>query len=371
MSIKINPLTGQFDLVVDAASCVKIEDDMNLYNAVNVEDALAEVMDKVTPVTYLADSIDTPTGTVTAGDVDSTKALNVDSYDVTEVTGSPGFDIRLTYQGITTGHEPNRIQLHLAYDGSVGHIVDLELWNYTGTPQFDVISADFITESGTTFIFYDIDIPGQITDYVSGSGESILRFNHTSAGNINHDFLIDFAALKDAGAGVGGITEHGALSGLNDDDHTQYFADTSIGVRTPDYSTTGFVRMDGGLGIGQDPTDLVNIANVGDTIWENITNMILDTDNTTALLIEQNGVNDNTLVVDTINARVGINKIPTTDLDINGDVLADNFEVSSSTAFYLGDKTTDGSWRIIRSGTDLVFERRETSSWVTKGSFVE
>ena len=204
------------------ASLVGIEDSASLYTAANVETALAEVMDKVTPVTTTGNSITTPTGTVDAGDINSTTTIDdADSYDVSEVTGAPGFDIQITFTGIVSGKEPNKVQLHIAYDGSAGHTVDLEMWNYTGSPQWDVISADFLPDTGGVFTFYEIDIPGTVTNYVS-SGEAKLRFNHSSAGNANHDVSIDFAALKhDLGSGAG-VTEHGALSGLGDDDHLQY-----------------------------------------------------------------------------------------------------------------------------------------------------
>lgn len=37
-------------------------------------------------------------------------------------------------------------------------------------------------------------------------------------------------------------------------------------------------------------------------------------------------------------------------------------------AIYFGLTNVDGSWRIIRSGNDLVIQRRESSSWVTKST---
>lgn len=37
-------------------------------------------------------------------------------------------------------------------------------------------------------------------------------------------------------------------------------------------------------------------------------------------------------------------------------------------SLYFGAIDADGSWRIVRSGDDLVFERRESSSWVEKGA---
>lgn len=38
----------------------------------------------------------------------------------------------------------------------------------------------------------------------------------------------------------------------------------------------------------------------------------------------------------------------------------------STSAIYFGSPTTDGSWRIIRSGNDLEMQRRESSTWVNK-----
>jgi hypothetical protein len=48
--------------------------------------------------------------------------------------------------------------------------------------------------------------------------------------------------------------------------------------------------------------------------------------------------------------------------------LANRSTFGSTDAVYLGDPLTDGTWRIIRSGTSLKFQRLESSSWVEKGS---
>lgn len=37
-------------------------------------------------------------------------------------------------------------------------------------------------------------------------------------------------------------------------------------------------------------------------------------------------------------------------------------------SFYFGDENTDGSWRIVRSGNNLLFERRESGVWVSKST---
>jgi hypothetical protein len=45
-----------------------------------------------------------------------------------------------------------------------------------------------------------------------------------------------------------------------------------------------------------------------------------------------------------------------------------NIEVPSDKAFYFGGKNTDGSWRLIRSGNNLVIQRRVSGTWTTKST---
>jgi len=39
-------------------------------------------------------------------------------------------------------------------------------------------------------------------------------------------------------------------------------------------------------------------------------------------------------------------------------------------SFYFGDANTDGTWRIIRVGNNLEFQRRESGTWVTKSTMI-
>lgn len=43
-----------------------------------------------------------------------------------------------------------------------------------------------------------------------------------------------------------------------------------------------------------------------------------------------------------------------------------NYVVQSGDAYYYGDTATDGSWRSIRAGNNLLHQRRESGTWVTK-----
>ena len=54
---------------------------------------------------------------------------------------------------------------------------------------------------------------------------------------------------------------------------------------------------------------------------------------------------------------------------VNPSFGAQDVEVNSGQAFYLGDSGTDGSWRMRVNGTKIVWEKRETGSWNEKGSF--
>ena len=46
-----------------------------------------------------------------------------------------------------------------------------------------------------------------------------------------------------------------------------------------------------------------------------------------------------------------------------------DIEIASANAIYLGDPSTDGTWKIVISGNDLEFQRRESGSFVFKGAF--
>jgi hypothetical protein len=52
---------------------------------------------------------------------------------------------------------------------------------------------------------------------------------------------------------------------------------------------------------------------------------------------------------------------PSSKLDVAGSI-----EIGSANYYYIGDPSTNDSWRFARSGDDLVFQRRETGVWVTK-----
>lgn len=82
------------------------------------------------------------------------------------------------------------------------------------------------------------------------------------------------------------------------------------------------------------------------------------------------GTYDSVFVVRTLLAGVAADRftiagdVATMNGDLN--IVTGDAVLDSDKAVYLGSKTVDGSWRMARSGTDLVLQRRESSVWATK-----
>ena len=55
-------------------------------------------------------------------------------------------------------------------------------------------------------------------------------------------------------------------------------------------------------------------------------------------------------------------------LKLVGGILTGDLTIPSSNALYLGSSGTNGSWRFVRSGDNLVIQRRESDAWVDKGT---
>jgi len=50
------------------------------------------------------------------------------------------------------------------------------------------------------------------------------------------------------------------------------------------------------------------------------------------------------------------------------EAINDNMFLPATGAYYFGDIETNGSWRIIRDGNNLVHQRLETGTWTTKNT---
>ncbi len=172
----------------------------------------------IMPLDFPPFFLDVSTGLQDVGDIDSIIIIDdADSLDVSEVTGIPGFNIEIFFQYIT--ETPTRLDLHIYYDGSAGHIVNVQIWDQVGS-TWDTLGT--VPNGGTVFEYLTFDINNG-AKYVDIDQMVDVRIYHASAGNMNHDIFLDFAQLRKIPIGGGGsITDHVGLTGLDEDDHNQY-----------------------------------------------------------------------------------------------------------------------------------------------------
>lgn len=165
--------------------------------------------------TFLPNVVTTVAGDYVSGDIDSVRTLyDGDDYIVDEIAATPGFNIELDFASVTAF---SLARLRLKYEGSGSHTPEVQIYNY------DTTSWDYIGEFtlGLTYQVLEFQVPDS-TDYVDGSGNAQLRIYHDEAGNPAHRILVDYVALVQSTLSTPVITDHGQLTGLTDDDHTQY-----------------------------------------------------------------------------------------------------------------------------------------------------
>ena len=107
----------------------------------------------------------------------------------------------------------------------------------------------------------------QATVKVFGDGETVLwennsqTFSIAASGTMSEsvgyiwppaDATLSGMTLISNSSGVLSWGDHGNLSGLSDDDHSIYWADTTIGNRAVDYNTTGLINL---VELGKAATD--------------------------------------------------------------------------------------------------------------------
>jgi len=207
-------------------------------------------------------------------------------------------------------------------------------------------------------------------------------------------------AMEDIWESIAQITADTATASLFDDsslwyaigdrydDGTVSSAATSLDARVTTlegaitHNTLDECYDQGGPGLGREIT-----VDAGSVLMVSTNNS-----NNTCLQVTQNDVTNNPIGFILMNSGTGsgismqgggsrsINS-PNGDMTISttvtGNIIIDTNDdemtlintdavVDSDKAFYLGDSSTNGSWRVIRSGNNLLMERRESAAWVTK-----
>jgi len=131
--------------------------------------------------------IATNIGTLDDGNLVSVSFLDGDTYDVSELTGSPAFQIDMNF---TTTTPAEQVTIHAEYDGNLGHVVNVDIFNFTGS-TWDTLGQ--IPDNGG-IIEYNFTITGTLSDYLS-TNITCIRIEHVTSGSTQHDIYIDWAYI--------------------------------------------------------------------------------------------------------------------------------------------------------------------------------
>lgn len=156
---------------------------------------------------YNASEVGVTVGVLDAGNLASLHVLDGDTYNVSEVAGAPGMQISVNYTGIDPDTESVWIISYYLYDGNQVHDFDLEVWNFTGGSWLEF--GHFV--DGLVFEFNNATVyPLRIPSEFLSNGQMRFRFDHESAGNINHDLFLDYVNVL---GHVPGDVEAGVVEG--------------------------------------------------------------------------------------------------------------------------------------------------------------
>jgi hypothetical protein len=165
----------------------------------------------ITTTVYPATSVSLITGTLNAGSITSFATRNdADIYDVQEVTGVPGIDVRVSFANVAAF---NLLRFQVDHiDGTGSHKVEYALWNVVSS------TWDLLTSIRTTNGFIEAAINADdFSNYIDtgASNTVICRMYHPISGVGSHQHKWEYMVLVDSVVGGGGISDHAGLSGLD------------------------------------------------------------------------------------------------------------------------------------------------------------
>lgn len=148
-----------------------------------------------TEPTKTAASVSVVGGQIISGTVADTRTINQTYLQVDESDGAGGGekqDIQYTFTGLT-GHL-TMCDFIGRYQGNAGHALWLYVWNYSGTPAWDRVTAASTDFAHSTTDYSLKFILPHGTEYVSG-GTAKLRIYHNTAPSAAHNFYTDYISV--------------------------------------------------------------------------------------------------------------------------------------------------------------------------------
>ena len=141
--------------------------------------------------TFNASSITVIAGTLNDGNLASTYAVDGDWYNVSEIHGPPGLDIRFNFTDIEGDIICGCVDIYEIYSGHSPHEIRVEAWNFTSLSWIKISEILF----NETANFHCIGI-SHYAEHILNSGDIWLRFYHETIGHPPHELKIDSINLS-------------------------------------------------------------------------------------------------------------------------------------------------------------------------------
>jgi len=251
---------------------------------------------------------------------------------------------------------PDQIDKDLTIDGTL-----------TATTINGTVSANSVTTStlnATSVIQLngtDINTGGTLTnvaylDQAQAFSGATVTFNNNLVGTTINAVSVIQLNGTDINTGAT-LTNVAYLDQANVFVPTQSITNGLIVDTSTLYVDSGNNRV--GIGLTA-PTEVLHVSGnlLIDTSTDGIIN-IKDSGDTTRISFNSGGNS----FVNTANFGIGTAN-PTEKLDISG-----NIKITTSNYFVIGAEDVDNSWRFRVSGNNMVFENRESGTWVNQGEF--
>ncbi len=302
------------------------------------------------------------------------------AYDGTTVTFTSGFNSvsniqsGVNYSGTSTGTADGaygvRYSHILTANNSANHSVTGVRFAPTlvAASNFNKLNGVVIDPTFTNGAFTSvINIPLQIVERTA-DGQSI-RIQHDSASNTGGLTINDNLNTQRAWISYQGSTGHTFISLAGSSQNRFNYSNSNLLIQNAFQTRATYVNGTGHYS----HTPLGSTSTSGTAIAHNLFQNFAPTSGTGIHnWLQIDGVINQTGGANGITRGLYLNHTLTAAADYraievaSGKTKVRDIEIGAADAFYLGDPTTDGTWRIIRSGNDLLSQRRESGFYVTK-----
>lgn len=140
--------------------------------------------------TYNASSITVETGTFVHGNITSLVYRDGKTAKINEVTGVPGFDVRVNFTGIPENSTSLSMRPFNEYEGNPAHIVQHQAWHFENKTW---VVLETLVEHGFRWTNASLSLGGFIENV---TGKVWVRALHVSSGSIGHYIEVDYLRLR-------------------------------------------------------------------------------------------------------------------------------------------------------------------------------